>query len=88
MLNYIQYIPVIGNGVKEFAEIFLMGYFEAFAPFYNGGSPLTDNYQWLQISALPFLLCYNGEKGKGMKYFFYTFYILHILILWAVGSIF
>lgn len=89
MLKYIQYcIPVIGNRVEEFVEIFLMGYLEDFAPFYNGGSPLIDNYQWMQISALPFLLCYNGEKGKGMKHFFYTFYILHILILWGVGYMF
>lgn len=42
---------------------------------------LTENYQWMMIGALPFMLCYNGKRGRGMKYFFYVFYPLHISIL-------
>lgn len=43
------------------------------------------NYQWLQIAALPLILCYNGQKGKGLKYLFYIFYLVHITVLYLAG---
>lgn len=46
------------------------------------------NYQWMMIAALPFMLLYNGEKGRGIKYLFYIFYPLHIVILYFIGNIF
>jgi len=34
--------------------------------------------QWLMILAVPFILLYNGEKGRGgLKYLFYIYYPLH-----------
>lgn len=34
------------------------------------------------------LLClYNGKRGRPMKYFFYVFYPLHLLILWGIQRI-
>lgn len=45
------------------------------------------NYQWMMIVALPLMLCYNGEKGKSMKYFFYTFYPLHTWILFVISNL-
>ena len=43
------------------------------------------NFQWLMIGSLPLLMLYNGQKGKGWKWFFYVYYPLHIygLTLWA-----
>jgi len=35
------------------------------------------NPQWCMFLAIPFILLYNGEKGKSTKYFFYLYYPLH-----------
>ena len=46
-----------------------------------------DQYsiQWMMIGALPFMLLYNGNKGKSLKYFFYFFYPAHILVLFILS---
>jgi hypothetical protein len=49
---------------------------------------LYVNYQWMMITALPLMLVYNGKKGKGLKYLFYLFYPLHIVILFFIGNLF
>lgn len=36
----------------------------------------------------PLLVQYNGQRGKSIKYFFYAFYPLHIIVLIAVSMIF
>ncbi|GLB28200.1 hypothetical protein LAD12857_01230 [Lacrimispora amygdalina] len=48
-----------------------------------------DRYsiQWMMIGALPFILFYNGKKGKSMKYFFYIFYPAHILIFFILSRV-
>lgn len=47
---------------------------------------LFDNYQWLMIFSLPFMLTFNQKKGKNLKYFFYVFYPAHIIILYFIGN--
>jgi len=47
---------------------------------------LYGDPQWMMIFALPFILMYNGEKGRGLKYLFYVFYPVHIIILYYVGN--
>ena len=49
-------------------------------------NPFFTEYQWMMVGALPFLLAYNGKKGKGYKYFFYLFYPIHIYILYFIGG--
>lgn len=43
-------------------------------------SMFLDNIQWIMVFALPFILLYNDQKGKGLKYFFYIFYPAHIYL--------
>lgn len=45
----------------------------------------TQNIQWLQLLALPFLTLYSGERGIGLKWLFYIYYPAHIYALWAIG---
>lgn len=58
--------------------------FSALASEFSLQNIFLINYQWLQILALPFLLAYNNEKGRGMKYFFYVYYPLHMVILFCL----
>lgn len=37
--------------------------------------------QYYMIFAVPFILLYNGEKGKSSKYFFYVYYPLHRYVI-------
>ena len=44
--------------------------------------------QWYSFLALPLLLLYSGKRGKlKMKYFFYIFYPLHLLLLEGLNMI-
>lgn len=54
--------------------------------------PLNDvsyglSFQWMMIFALPFFMLYNGKRGASFKYFFYTFYPVHIWIIYFVSSL-
>ncbi len=44
------------------------------------------SYYWMIVFSLPFILLYNGKRGKGNKYFFYFFYPLHIYVLYIIGN--
>lgn len=40
--------------------------------------------QYAGILAIPLIALYNGERGNSMKYFFYVFYPLHLIILYLI----
>ncbi|GHV95577.1 membrane protein [Spirochaetia bacterium] len=50
-----------------------------------GNSPLSGSAQWLMIFALVPIVLYNGQRGKGSKYFFYIFYPVHIYALYIIA---
>ncbi|GAA0076454.1 TraX family protein [Clostridium sp. CTA-5] len=52
---------------------------------YSLSNSFLSNYQWIMIGALPFMLLYNNQKGRGMKYLFYLYYPLHVYILYILG---
>lgn len=66
--------------------------FSLFWMFMAGGAITLEeliyrNYQWMMVFSLPFMLWYNGQKGKGLKRLFYVFYPAHIFFLCWLGSV-
>ena len=60
--------------------------FSAFRPGVTGRNPFTEQYQWMMVFSVIPMLMYNGEKGRSMKWFFYVFYVVHLVILWYIGK--
>ena len=50
-------------------------------------SLLRINFQWMMIFALPFMLMYNGKKGKGLGRLFYIYYPVHLVIIHIISAI-
>ena len=43
--------------------------------------------QWMMVFAIIPIFLYNGEKGQGMKNFFYIFYPAHIYLLYVIATL-
>lgn len=43
--------------------------------------------QFYMVFAAMFILLYNGQRGKGMKWFFYGYYPLHVFVISAVNNL-
>lgn len=72
--------------------LFTMAYFFGFVlnmvsglPGFTFSQMFTDYYEWYGVFAAIPMLCYNGERGRGMKRLFYVFYPAHIYILYALS---
>ncbi len=51
-----------------------------------GGWGFYSAFKWWPLLSIPFIALYNGERGKAkMKYFFYIFYPLHLVIIYGIG---
>lgn len=50
-------------------------------------SLLQVNFQWMMIFALPLILLYDSNKGKGVKWLFYIYYPMHLVLLHIISSL-
>ncbi len=48
---------------------------------------LAQNGQYWMVLALPFILLYNGQRGRGQKIFFYVYYPLHRYLFTIVNTL-
>lgn len=48
---------------------------------------MGSGIQGLAILAMPIILAYNGKKGINLKYLFYSFYPVHLIILYILRTI-
>ncbi|MDE6995396.1 MAG: conjugal transfer protein TraX [Lachnospiraceae bacterium] len=49
---------------------------------------LIQGNQWRMILATPIILLYNGEYGKGRKWFFYAYYPIHCYIIAFINTLY
>ena len=78
----------MADNPEKMNRIIQYGFFtvcSAFRPGITGRDPFMEQYQWMMIASLIFILMYNGQKGRSMKWFFYVFYVCHLLVLWYIG---
>ncbi|MDR0876048.1 MAG: conjugal transfer protein TraX [Clostridiales Family XIII bacterium] len=62
-------------------QILVIAAISAISYFTMGGA------QWLMVFAIIPILLYNGQKGRGSKYFFYIFYPAHIYLLYIIAFV-
>ena len=48
---------------------------------------VTRYYQWMEVFAIPLMLCYNGRRGRGYRHLFYVFYPGHVYALYALSCV-
>lgn len=54
-------------------------------PEFHWTQMFTTVYEWYGALAALLMLCYNGERGRGPKRFFYVFYPAHVYVLYALS---
>lgn len=47
-----------------------------------------NSVEWPVVFSFLLIALYNGERGRQPKYFFYGFYPVHLMVLWAIGRFF
>lgn len=75
------------SGVVAVLAIYLLRRNPAFGTLVTVVALAVLNFSYVQLFALPTVLLvamYNGQRGRSMKYFFYGFYPVHLLVCTAL----
>ena len=72
-------------GAKGVACIFVLYFFRYVKGLQLLGGALAFMWEFPAPLSFVFIALYNGEKGRSMKYFFYGFYPVHLLVLFLVS---
>lgn len=54
---------------------------------FNFTGLFSTNFQWMSAFSAILIALYSGKEGKKMKWFFYYFYPVHIVILYVISSL-
>ena len=84
VLGKIGTLNFLGEIISDFL-LYLLEVIIGIQPMQMNPNLLHGSYQWMMIFALPFMLLYNGKKGHSMKWFFYIFYPVHIILFWFIS---
>lgn len=57
------------------------------SPIASFANVFFDSFQCWMVLALPFMLLYNGQRGRGPKWFFYWYYPLHRCLIIAAEAL-
>ena len=66
------------------SSFFIAGCPAMFIPAFCNIFGLFIDTQWCMCLAIPFMLLYNGEKGRNLKYLFYVYYPVHVYVLFFI----
>lgn len=72
--RFVQYVAILLVGVISTG--------------FNFTHLFSDNYQWMMVFSIFLIALYNGQRGKGSKYFFYIFYPAHIYVLYILSYLY
>lgn len=89
LLIFVSYYYFHNYGKLAFGFVAINLYFtlsNSLQYYLQTGSVGLNYIQALSLLALPIIGAYNGDKGKSMKYFFYVFYPLHLVILRLIAG--
>ena len=82
-------IIAMANDPKRMNRIIQYGFFtiaNMFRPGITGRNPFMESYQWMMIATAIPIVMYNGQRGRSVKWFFYIFYVTHLIVLWYLGN--
>lgn len=94
VMAYIAQMLHTDYGMVGVAAIFVMYIYQAKnQPFMGAfmGWLVLSLSMWIELFSFPFLglvWCYNGQRGRQNKYFFYIFYPAHLLLLVGLKILF